>query len=240
MHVVLSLHALAIVAGVAAGAVLAVRRAPEAGPVLAAATVVSVAALAGAHALFRALRGGPGGLWSSGLASTGGVASGLAAAWAMARLMGRPARGILDAIVPAGLLGLGIGRLGCFLAGCCYGRATTLPWGVVFPELGPAARHPLQLYSAAGDLGLVLLLLRRPAPVGAVARRVCIGFGLLRAVLETLRDPGATDTLPGGFLTLPQAAALLLAGGAALCGFCLHRQEPSTMAPPRRRRAHGR
>src|SRR2546426_6396013 len=38
-------------------------------------------------------------------------------------------------------------------AGCCYGCPSAVPWAVVFPDLGPPARHPLQLYSAASDLG---------------------------------------------------------------------------------------
>jgi len=43
-----------------------------------------------------------------------------------------------------------IGRLGCFQAGCCYGRETTVPWGVQFPATaGPEIRHPTQLYEFA-------------------------------------------------------------------------------------------
>jgi phosphatidylglycerol:prolipoprotein diacylglycerol transferase len=42
-----------------------------------------------------------------------------------------------------------VGRLGCFVAGCCYGSVTTLPWGVVFPQHGSLPRHPTQLYEAA-------------------------------------------------------------------------------------------
>jgi phosphatidylglycerol:prolipoprotein diacylglycerol transferase len=129
--------------------------------------------------------------------------------------------------VPAGLLALAIGRLGCFLAGCCYGRPTALPWGVVFPEIGPPARHPLQLYSALGDALLLLVLPRRARVAGAVARRACIGFGCLRFLLETLRDPATTDMLPGCPLTLAQAAALLLVGAAAL-----RPREPSIYASP--------
>jgi phosphatidylglycerol:prolipoprotein diacylglycerol transferase len=129
---------------------------------------------------------------------------------------------------------LAVGRLGCFLAGCCYGSPTDLPWGVVFPDLGPPARHPVQLYSVLGDLALVPLAAAPGRPPGAAARRACVGLGLLRAALETLRDRATTDALPGGLLTLPQAAALLLAGGAALAGARLRRSGPSTMPPPRR------
>ena len=215
IQVVVSSHALAVAVGVAAGFMLALRRAREATPVLAAAAAMAVAALAGAHGFFRAMHGGDGRFWTGGLASTGGVAVGVAAAWAAAKVARRPPLELLDALAPAGVLALGIGRIGCFLAGCCYGRPSALPWAVVFPDLGPPARHPLQLYSAASDLGLVLLLSPRAA-VGTVTRRACIGLGLVRFALESLRDPGATDTLVDGWLTLPQAAALLLVAGAAL------------------------
>jgi phosphatidylglycerol:prolipoprotein diacylglycerol transferase len=236
-QIVVSVHALAIVLGVGAGALLAVRRAREPAPVLVAVAAVAAASLAGAHALFALLHGSPNALWTGGLASTGGIAAALPAACIVARVTRRPAGELLDALVPAGLVALAIGRVGCFLAGCCYGRPTALPWGVVFPALGPPARHPLQLYSAAGDLLLLLLLPRRAPVPGAVARRGCIGFGCLRAALETLRDPATTDPLPGGWLTLPQVAALLL---TLLAAACLHPREPSIYASPRRSPAHGR
>jgi phosphatidylglycerol:prolipoprotein diacylglycerol transferase len=218
IRLVVSLHGLAVAVGVAAGALLAVRRAREPAPVLVAVAAVAVVSLAGAHALYRALHGGPGRFWSGGLASTGGIAAGLVAAVVVARLLRRPAAEVLDAVAPAGVLALGIGRIGCFLAGCCYGSPTTLPWGVELPALGPPARHPLQLYSAAGDLALALLVRARSDRPGTAFRQTCVGLGLLRAGLETLRDPGATDVLPGGILTLSQAAALLLAAATLLAG----------------------
>jgi phosphatidylglycerol:prolipoprotein diacylglycerol transferase len=229
---VLSVHALVAVVATAAGAALAVHRGGRS--MLVVVAPAAVAALGGAHALFRLLHGDDG-VWSGGLASTGGIAAGLAISAAAARLVGRPFRLVLDAIGPAALLALGIGRLGCFLGGCCYGAPSDLPWAVVFSELGPPARHPLQLYSAAGDLALVAGMPPRAAPPGTAARRACVGFGLLRAALECLRDPGTTDLLPGGLVTLPQAAALLLAATALLVGHTsLRGREPSTMPPPRR------
>src|SRR3989442_5354266 len=194
----LSTHGLTAAAGFLAGAALMARRAQQPELALTVAAVVAVSALGGARLLFHVLHG-PG----SGLASMGGIAAGLGAAWAVARLTGLRLSAVLDAVAPAALLGLGIGRIGCFLAGCCYGRPTALPWGVVFPDLGPPARHPLQLYSAAGDRLLVAWLVSLSGPPGAVARRACIGLGLLRAALEVLRDPGATDALIGRWLTIP-------------------------------------
>ena len=58
-----------------------------------------------------------------------------------------------------------VGRLGCFLAGCCYGKPTTLPWGITFTDPFAAANvgtplgvhlHPTQLYEAGAE-GLILL-----------------------------------------------------------------------------------
>lgn len=49
-------------------------------------------------------------------------------------------------------LAVGIGRLGCFHAGCCYGTPTQRPWGVVFPHTDQLLRHPTQLYESAFHL----------------------------------------------------------------------------------------
>jgi len=63
-----------------------------------------------------------------------------------------------SAALPAALL-IVVGRIGCFMNGCCLGRPTDLPWGVLFPEVVPAvARHPVQLYYS-GWCALVLAFL---------------------------------------------------------------------------------
>ena len=235
-QVVLSLHAVAIVLGVGAGGWLAARRAAEPSLALVVVGTVTVVALVAAHALFALLHGvAPGGL-----ASTGGIAGGLAATWLVARLARRPAAALFDALAPAGLLALAVGRVGCFLAGCCYGRPTTLPWGVVFADLGPSPRHPLQLYSAAADLALVALLPARAPVAGVVACRALVGFGVVRAALECLRDPGAADPLFGRTVTLAQLAALALAAGAAAVGRRLRPPAAIDYASARRILPHGR
>nr|XP_061804855.1 phosphatidylglycerol--prolipoprotein diacylglyceryl transferase-like [Nerophis lumbriciformis] len=63
-----------------------------------------------------------------------------------------------DAFAPAIMLGAALGRMGCFLAGCCYGDPTDGPFGIQFPRL-PSPVHPTQLYDAtiAAALGLFLL-----------------------------------------------------------------------------------
>ncbi len=55
---------------------------------------------------------------------------------------------------------VGIGRLACFQAGCCYGTPTTFPWGVVFPRVDDLPRHPTQWYEATFHLTMAVVLLQ--------------------------------------------------------------------------------
>jgi phosphatidylglycerol:prolipoprotein diacylglycerol transferase len=65
----------------------------------------------------------------------------------------------LDVMILGILLGHSIGRIGCFLNGCCYGIITNVPWAIKFPSLGDNfLRHPTQLYESFGYLLIFLLL----------------------------------------------------------------------------------
>ncbi len=110
-------------------------------------------------------------------------------------------------------LAVGIGRLGCFRAGCCYGTPTTLPWGVTFPTAwdDPAApRHPTQLYEAAFHVSMAALVAwlgRRGLFRGQLVKLYILAYLAYRFVTEMLR-PEARVWLG---LTGYQAAALALA-----------------------------
>lgn len=69
-------------------------------------------------------------VYGSAIAAAGGL-------FAFAWLHRLPALALADLIAPAGALAMGIGRIGCFLNGCCYGGATDLPWAVTFPFGSP-------------------------------------------------------------------------------------------------------
>ena len=222
-RVSVSAHGLLVALAVCVGLLLAVRQARQPAVVLAWAPALVAAALGGAEALYRALHGGEGG----GLSSMGGVAAVAVVALVASRGSPRRFADLADTVAPAGIAALGIGRVGCFLAGCCWGRPTGVPWGVVFPELGPPARHPLQLYSAALDLSLAGLLLGSHGPPGTTGARAALGLGLLRLLLETVRDPAAADPPVAGVGTAPLGALLLLvAGGVATVW--LRRSRPTT------------
>jgi len=148
----------------------------EANRVLDLGIYIIIAALIGAKALllvvdFDQFRQSPAELLS--LARSGGVFYGglivavLVAFWYIHR-HGMAFWTTCDVFAPGIALGHVTGRLGCFAAGCCYGRPTTLPWGITFHNPLAAANvgtplgvslHPTQLYEAGAELFILLLLL---------------------------------------------------------------------------------
>src|SRR5262249_53956952 len=123
----------------------------------------------------------------------------------------------LAAAAPALAVGHAIGRIGCFLVGDDYGRPTSLPWGVAFPEgLPPTLErvHPTQLYEALALAVLAWLLFRwrrAGVPDRIVFARYLVFAGAIRFAIEFVR---VNLRIVGPF-TLAQmiAAALTVVGG---------------------------
>ena len=102
---------------------------------------------------------------------------------------------MIDITVPGLAIAQGFGRIGCFLAGCCYGEETTSPLGVVFPEnsLAPSGIHihPTQIYSSIFDflLGFILLYYsKKERKNGKVMGLYLIIYSIGRFLVEFLRD----------------------------------------------------
>ncbi len=143
----------------------------------------------------------------NGYSAFGGFVSVPLAVFAFARWKKVPFLKLADYMFLAALIWHAFGRLGCFLAGCCYGRPASLPWAVSFrdpralipPELLGVPVHPVQLYESAGDLVIAAVLYRilvatekgRCKP-GLVAAGHFAAYGVLRFSLEFLRG----DALP--------------------------------------------
>jgi phosphatidylglycerol:prolipoprotein diacylglycerol transferase len=151
----------------------------------------------------------------------GGLAvGGLTWAWWMRRNR-LPLAAMADACVPGLVLGLAIVRTGCFFAGCCFGKATTLPWGVTFTD--PLARqwngtplgcplHPTQLYEAAAGLvicGVLLALRRRALLRGRLLLVFLALYAVCRFAIEAFRDDPRGSYL-GGSLSTSQLVSLVL------------------------------
>lgn len=102
---------------------------------------------------------------------------------------------ILDLAVPSVAIAQGFGRIGCFLAGCCYGAETTGPLYVIFPEGSLAVPHvhlyPTQIYSSIFDfiLGIFLILYsRKTKECGKVFSLYLICYSVGRFFIEFLRN----------------------------------------------------
>jgi len=95
-----------------------------------------------------------------------------------------------DLFAPALAAGEAVGRIGCFLNGCCYGQPTRVPWACYQHD---ALRHPTQLYTMAWCLAMFVLLWRwrdRLPREGDLFRRYLVMWGLGRFVIEFWRDSG--------------------------------------------------
>jgi phosphatidylglycerol---prolipoprotein diacylglyceryl transferase len=128
-----------------------------------------------------------------GMSWFGGFVGGLIAGYATIRAKGWPVLAVLAAATPALAVGQLLGRIGCFLVGDDYGRPTSLPWGVAFPQgLPPTTErvHPTQIYEAIflAVFAWVLIRWRRAGvPDRAVLGRYFVGVGAFRFALEFLR-----------------------------------------------------
>ncbi len=155
-------------------------------------------------------------IWNGGMSFHGGFAGTAIAMYIFARRNGIALWSLFDivaAVVPIGLL---FGRIANFVNGELWGRLSDAPWAVIFPEAGPFARHPSQLYEA-GLEGIVLLVLlalaiyrfgalKRP---GLVTGLFVSGYALSRITVEFFREPDAQlGYLAGGWLTMGMLLSL--------------------------------
>ncbi len=138
--------------------------------------------------------------WEGGFVYYGGVIAGLLFGILYVKIKKANVRVWLDFSAPIIALGYALGRIGCFLSGCCFGESCTLPWAVKFP-LGVEAPagiplHPVQLYAAVFEfilLGFLLFIEKRKqglftTKLGDVFYIWLMLHGLGRIVMETFRD----------------------------------------------------
>jgi phosphatidylglycerol:prolipoprotein diacylglycerol transferase len=167
-------------------------------------------------------------LQAGGVFSGGLIAAFIAAAWYVRRHH-MPALGTCDAFSPGLALGHAIGRLGCFAAGCCYGKETHHWWGVTFKNPLAAAitgtplnkpLEPTQLFEFAVELAnffFLMWLLKRRKFEGQVFGAFMFIYGVARFFLEYLRDDPGRGSVFGGAMTGTQLIAIgLVIGGGVI------------------------
>ena len=148
-------------------------------------------------------------IWKGGIVLYGSILGGTISFFLYRALRRFPLLPMLDVIAPAVAFGIAIGRIGCFLNGCCYGDACNLPWAVRFPQNSPpweseVARnlippdaahslwlHPTQLYSTIDGL-ILFLLLSAYFPIrrrdGEVMGLLMLTYPVTRFLVEHLRN----------------------------------------------------
>jgi phosphatidylglycerol---prolipoprotein diacylglyceryl transferase len=186
----------------------------------------------------------PGEIFSLSTLQAGGVFYGgliaalLVAVWYM-RKTRLPAFATADVFAPGLALGHGIGRIGCFAAGCCWGAHCDRPWAVTFTD--PHAHdlvgvplqvplHPTQIYESIAEFaifGALLWRIGRPYAKGAIISLYLVLYSTARFLVEFFRVHDQANPF-GGPLNVPQwiSLGLLLLGAAHLLR--LRRQRPAT------------
>jgi len=134
-------------------------------------------------------------VWEGGMSFHGGLIGTIVSLIWFSRRQGIPIYTISDLAAAVTPIGLGFGRLGNFINGELYGRATDVDWCMVFPAGGPVCRHPSQLYEA-GLEGLLLFTVlwiigRKPTPPGTIFWSFITGYGICRLIVELFREPDA-------------------------------------------------
>lgn len=179
-----------------------------------------------------------GGIWY------GGVILALATIEVTARIWKTSFWTLLDAMSIPALLAGGVGRIGCFLSGCCFGSATGVPWAVVYDDpaghrlhadlpYGPV--HPVQLYELGCAVALALVLDRvaaKPRTRGTIGLLWIGLYGLIRTALEFFRGDAVRGAL-GPFSTSQWIGLATAAGSFALLWWFSRRDSEGKLVPQR-------
>ena len=137
-------------------------------------------------------------LWQGGMAFHGGLLGVVVAGWLFCRQRALNPLRVGDLLACVAPIGLMLGRLANFVNGELYGRVTESWFGMVFPGGGALPRHPSQLYEAALEGALLLVIMAVLVRRGTIRRRpglllgiFLIGYGLARSAAEAFREPDA-------------------------------------------------
>jgi phosphatidylglycerol---prolipoprotein diacylglyceryl transferase len=186
-------------------------------------------------------------LRSGGVFYGGLIAAVTVAMWYM-RTHALPLWSVSDAFAPGIALGHVIGRLGCFFAGCCFGKATDVPWAVTFTSTYAAQNvgtplgvplHPTQLYEAGAELiilGVLLVLERRGRPfAGRTFWSYMLLYGVTRFVIEFYR--GDPRGMVGALSTSQFVSVILVPVSVLMLVLLSRRPAPAPKTAAKRARA---
>ncbi len=175
-------------------------------------------------------------LRSSGVYYGGLLLALVASAWYMHRAK-LPGWRVADITAPGIALGQAIGRIGCLSAGCCYGKPTTLPWGITFTNPYSAENvgvplnvplHPTQIYESIGSFLLFIYLmwrLGRKHFTGQVILEYLALYAMLRFVIEFFRGDEDRGFVLHGLLSTSQFIGIFTILGSVAVYIYLRRRD---------------
>ncbi len=178
-------------------------------------------------------------LRSSGVYYGGLLLALVASAWYLHRSK-LPSWRVADITAPGIALGQAIGRLGCLSAGCCYGKPTTMPWGITFTNPYSAENvgvplniplHPTQIYESVGAFLLFVYLmwrLGRKHFTGQIILEYLALYAALRFVIEFFRGDDDRGFMLHGLLSTSQFIGIMTMLGSAVAFFYLRRRYRET------------
>jgi phosphatidylglycerol:prolipoprotein diacylglycerol transferase len=169
----------------------------------------------------------------SGFVVYGGIIGGILAAVIYCKIKRVSFLQYFDLMAPSVAIAQGFGRIGCFLAGCCYGRETDSFLGIVFQHSLYAPNGvkllPTQLFSSAGDFliaGILLLFSRKSRIDGKTGALYLVLYGVGRFIIEFFRNDYRGNI---GFLSTSQFISIII----ALAGLGLLLYKPNALAAER-------
>lgn len=170
----------------------------------------------------------------------GGLILSVAVGFWLVRKYKLPVWTTADLMAPGIALGHVIGRFGCLLAGCCYGRPTDVPWAVTFTNPLAATNvgtplqiplHPTQLYDAGAELIILAFLLlteRKGRPfAGRTFWAYMMLYGISRFIIEFYRGDANRGTILGSLSTSQSVSLLLVPVSLVMLAYLRRRNQPA-------------
>lgn len=150
----------------------------------------------------------------SGFVVYGGIVGGILAVWTYCHIRKISFLNYLDLMIPSVAIAQGFGRIGCLLAGCCYGRETDWAIGIIFHNSTIAPNgirlFPTQIVSSIGDFAIAFLLLiyaKKERKAGKVGALYLMLYSAGRFMIEFLRSDYRGSV---GILSTSQLIALII------------------------------
>lgn len=180
-------------------------------------------------------------LWHGGMSFHGGAIGTFVAGYVVMKKRGIDFFQMADIIIPTAPIGLFFGRLANFINGELFGRVSDVPWAMIFPDGGPAPRHPSQLYEAVLEGAVLFLILwfykDKKKRDGDVFALFLMFYGAFRFFCEFFREPDVQVGYLFSVITMGQLLSLaMVAIGLLLKSVYLPKRTAQSSGPAKKQK----